>query len=149
MRRRSASPSTPETPPLPSGDGIRTVSGLVVLTLLFAGAAYQRNSVWEDRISLYADAAGKSLRKSRTFNNLGQAYYLAGRLDKAMEAYRTATALDPDNAVAHYNLGVAYYAINDLDAARGEFDMALRIEPELRAAQLMRDYVSRKGRAGR
>jgi cytochrome c-type biogenesis protein CcmH/NrfG len=38
-------------------------------------------------------------RNSQAFSNMGVAYYRQGRLDDAINAFKRATALEPDNAM--------------------------------------------------
>ena len=45
-----------------------------LITVVFAGAAYQRNTVWQNEVSLWEDIVRKSPNKARGHNNLGAAY---------------------------------------------------------------------------
>jgi len=76
-----------------------------VLICLFAAACAWRVSVWSDPIPLWLDATRKAPGNSRAWNNLGMAYFTAGRDLEAMHAFQTAIRLDPTNTLAAENLG--------------------------------------------
>ncbi len=66
----------------------------------------ERNSVYRSEISLWEDTALKSPGKARVFNNLGYAYFLAGRTGEARKAYLEALRIDPAHELARNNLGL-------------------------------------------
>ena len=103
---------------------------IVLITLLLSGLTYARNTLWNDEISLWQDAAKKSLNKDRPHNHLGNAYASQNQLDRAIAEYQTALQLKPDYAEAHNNLGVAYASQGQLDWAIADFQTALQLEPD-------------------
>lgn len=64
-----------------------------------------------------------------SLNISGDHYYQAGRLEEALEEYRSALRLDPDDVNVHNSLGVCLAQRQDLDGARGAFNEALRRVP--------------------
>jgi protein O-mannosyl-transferase len=82
------------------------LAAMVVLVLCFF--TYQRNQLYQDRLSLWSDAVLKSPAKARPHNNLGYAYALHGDWDRAIEEFRAAARLDPDFTLAQQNLRDAY-----------------------------------------
>jgi len=86
--------------------GTGAVLVLVLLTVL-GGATYERNTVWRTKLSLWQDAVSKSPHKSRPRNNLGNCYFLRGDYMSALNNYKTAISLDPDNIEAYYNVYLA------------------------------------------
>jgi len=102
---------------------------VIAAAVVLAGAAYKRNGVWQDAVTLWQDAARKSPLKSRPHYNLG--FYLASRGDvtAAIDEFKTAIRLDPDNGKARNNLGALYAKAGDMPAAIREFREAARIEP--------------------
>jgi len=89
--------------------GSAALAAIVVLALsLFT---YQRNSLYQDRLSLWSDAVRKSPNKARPHNNLGYAYALQDDWDRAIDEFRTAARLDPDFIIARQNLRDAYLRI--------------------------------------
>jgi hypothetical protein len=79
-------------------------AGVVALALLLGNASLARNREYRDEISLWRATVAASPRKARPWNNLGYAYYLAGRYGEARLAYMRALALDPGYAKARANL---------------------------------------------
>ncbi|MBI5205082.1 MAG: tetratricopeptide repeat protein [Nitrospirae bacterium] len=108
-----------------------TITCLLLTTIIIAlsMAAYQRNAVWQDEMSLWEDVVRKSPQKAKGHYNLGIAYYNKGLTDMAIEHYQIALRLKPDYAEAHYNLGVTYGRIGLLDKAIKEYQTALRLNP--------------------
>jgi eukaryotic-like serine/threonine-protein kinase len=77
-------------------------------------------------------------------NNLGVAYLEAGRLDHAVEQFRTAVALGPDQRLPHMNLANTLVNLGRLDEARSLFDRTLAIgdSSDTRAGAFMRAYFA-------
>jgi len=79
------------------------VSGTALLCLC-AGACAWRVSVWSDPTTLWLEATVSAPDKSRCWNNLGMAHFIAGRDVEAQRAFLWALRLDPTNALAEENL---------------------------------------------
>lgn len=82
--------------------GIRYASAVLVLVL--AGLTMARNEVYRSEVALWEDTVRNSPNKARPYNNLGYAYFLAGDLAQAEQAYSTAIRLKPDFWLAENNL---------------------------------------------
>ena len=61
------------------------------------------------------------------------------RRDEAIASLRTAIALQPDLAFAHYSLGNLLYETGQLEAAVRAYQEALRYEPEASAHGIYND----------
>ena len=96
--------------------------GIVALILVWSGAAYLRNSVWRDELTIWTDTVQKSPDKCRPHYTLGDVYYNLGRLQDAVREYEAAIMLEAvdGNGYADYRLARMYYA-------KGEDASALRI----------------------
>ncbi len=105
--------------------------GVAVVVILFSVATYQRNRVWNDEISLWADVVQKSPNKARGYINLGAVYREQNRLQEAIQAYKTALTLKPDIADTHYNLGIAYGKLGQVDEAIQAYKTALTLKPDI------------------
>ena len=66
---------------------------------------------------------------------LGDQLVFQGQLEEAIAQYQMATAVDPQNALAHLKLGEAYVALERCEEAISEFQQALIIDPNLVEAQ--------------
>jgi tetratricopeptide (TPR) repeat protein len=73
---------------------------LIVLGLFTA----ERNAVYRSEIRLWEDTTAKSPGKARVFNNLGYAYFLAGRNEEARKAWLETLRIDPAHELARNNL---------------------------------------------
>jgi Tfp pilus assembly protein PilF len=105
------------------------VSGLVMLSLVSTGIAYQRNRVWCCSMTLWEDAVKKSPLKRRPRNNLGMAYFSEGRLGRAKEQLYKALELDPFYATAHTNLAVIYSSLGQKVQSKKHLKTALKLNP--------------------
>ncbi len=92
-------------------------------------AAYKRNLVWRDGITLWRDVVEKSPEKYRGHINLGRAYAIAGLFDEAEREFKKVLSLKPDYATMYYNLGVVYEKKGLVDKAMAAYAEALRLEP--------------------
>lgn len=105
---------------------------LFVVGASFGAASYKRNNVWKDSVSLWEDVVSKSPASSKSYNNLGLAYYVEKKLpEEAIRAYRIAVKLKPDNAEAYNNIGQIYYDSGLIDKALEEYRMALKFKPDI------------------
>jgi hypothetical protein len=78
--------------------------GVAAIIIVLACLTISRNPVYRSEIALWEDTTRKSPHKPRAFNNLGYAYFLAGRNEDAEKAYRRALQLKPDYKAARANL---------------------------------------------
>jgi tetratricopeptide (TPR) repeat protein len=116
--------------------GIKVSPLLMTCILLFVTAfplslaAYNRNWVWKDGITLWEDVVRKSPEKARGHHNLGNAYNKRDLLDKAIAQYEETIRLRYYHPNAHNNLGVAYYKQGLTDEAIREYKEELRLRPD-------------------
>lgn len=66
---------------------------------------------------------------SKVWNERGYVYKLQGDLNRALDAFRQASALNPDNAVILSNLGEMHYATGNLVAALDSLQKAVIADP--------------------
>ena len=76
----------------------------IALCVVFAGASVVRQLDYVDEILLWEASVRSSPWNARAHNNLGYAYYEAGRREEARWEYRTALFWDPTHAKAKANL---------------------------------------------
>lgn len=107
------------------------VIALIAVTGALALVTLNRNTVWSDNVTLWADAVRKSPGKVRPYNNLGAALSDANRLEEASQVLLQALAVKPDHPEAYYNLGRIYLI-------QGRVDDAVALLT--RAVALKRDY---------
>jgi tetratricopeptide (TPR) repeat protein len=100
-----------------------------VVALLFSGAAYARNGVWQSGVSIWEDVVAKAPGKARGYNNLGLKYREAGRRKEAIASLMTAAGLKPDYPDAHKNLGLMYLEEGVTEKAIRHYGLALALYP--------------------
>ena len=54
----------------------------------------------------------------------------AGELEDAIESFKQAIRIDPDDADAHYNLGIAYLGLNDRGSAMEQYKILKKLDTE-------------------
>lgn len=108
----------------------------VVLALVMAGLAAQRNGVWREEKSLWEDARDKAPLMVRPHIRLGAIYRSEGDLNAAAAAYSQALSLDADHAPAHNNMGNLLRDRGDLGAAEAAYLRALSLLPGYPDAQV-------------
>ncbi|MCD6308085.1 MAG: tetratricopeptide repeat protein, partial [Candidatus Latescibacteria bacterium] len=107
---------------------------LAALMCILAVAAFRRNAVWRNEITLWRDAADKSPDKARPLHNLGLAYQRAGDYSSAAEAYRAALKRNPNAYETHLNLGMILARTGRTDEATRHYRRAIDINPNAGAA---------------
>ena len=63
-------------------------------------------------------------------------YFGLNEKEKAIDAYRKGTEIDPNDAAAHFNLGELYYDLEELVQAEKECMEAIRLDPSFTLAYL-------------
>jgi hypothetical protein len=81
--------------------------GFMLISLVLALTAYNRNSVWKSEVSIWADTVENSPNSARAWNNLGAAYIKQKDPSNSLKAITRSIELDPSKADAWNNLGVA------------------------------------------
>jgi hypothetical protein len=103
---------------------------LCIVMLLFSVWTYERNMVWNDKVTLWGDCVAKSPDKARPHNNLGVALKDQGRVHEAIEHFKQTIAIDPQFTEAYNNLGNSYIKIGRSEEAIKQYKSALKISPE-------------------
>jgi hypothetical protein len=107
------------------------LAGAALVIAVLSGAAYARNGVWGNEISLWEDVIKKSPLKARGYDNLGNAYFNKKMYDRAEEHYAISLRLNPQNAKAHNNLGfISFYIKGDIDGAIEHYSTSLSLAPD-------------------
>jgi Flp pilus assembly protein TadD len=89
-----------------------TLAAILIVGL--SAATVARNRLYADPVLFWSDAVRKSPAKARPHTNLGHAWFEAGQVDRALDEFRSALALDPFDAVAQRNLLEAWKFKADL-----------------------------------
>ncbi|MBI4691767.1 MAG: hypothetical protein HY754_16120, partial [Nitrospirae bacterium] len=110
--------------------------GSVALIVLLSIATFQRNTVWQDKISLWEDTVKKSPGNPLVHFRLATAYLFKGQIDKAIEQHRITVKLWPDCALNYYFLGNAYEKKGLVNKAIEQYLIAVQLKPDFTDAHL-------------
>ncbi len=103
---------------------------LVAAVVLLAFWTHERNSIWDNEISLWSDIAQKAPNKPRAQMNLGIILSKEGRMEEAMVYLNRAVKLDPGYDLSHYSLGDALMKQGKYIEASESYSRALQIKPQ-------------------
>jgi tetratricopeptide (TPR) repeat protein len=107
------------------------VVALTVIISCYCVLTYNRNFVWKDEFSLWADAIAKSPRKARCYSERGNAYKNRGNLNEAISDYSKAMEIDPNYAAAYNNRGAAYLKKGNAEQALFDCNKAIQLNPKV------------------
>ena len=112
--------------------GLARLSRVIPATLvvLLGALTWQQAGIYRNPETLWRDTLAKNPDCSMAHNNLGSLLYDQGHIEEAMEHYRKAIQIDPNNYEALNNQGVALAAQGRFDEAIECFRMAIQIKPK-------------------
>jgi Flp pilus assembly protein TadD len=105
------------------------VPSVLLVSVLFAAWAHERNLVWADPIQFRADIAAKSPNKARAQSNYALALYDAGRSEEALPVSRRAVELDKEEPRLLVVLGDILLDLGRPDEAAEVFKTAIGMDP--------------------
>ena len=104
--------------------------GLVCIVLASLSLwTYERNKVWQSKITLWQDSIKKSPNKARPHYNLGEAYANLNMINEAIPQFLRSLELNPEDAAAHHNLAVMLASQGNSDVAISHYRQALHLNP--------------------
>lgn len=100
-----------------------------VLVASYSAGTIIRNMAWKNSYTLWTDTVQKNPDSAVAHRYLGFALYADGRIDDAIEQYKTALAFKPDDEDTHLNIGVAYDHKGWTEQAIAEYQTVLMLNP--------------------
>jgi tetratricopeptide (TPR) repeat protein len=101
------------------------------LALLFLPPlSWLRTDVWRNDISLWEDVARKEPGMPLAWASLGMSYYDAGQIEKALQSYLRALAIDPNYQLAMNNIGGLYNELGEREKARPYLVRVVKFFPD-------------------
>ncbi len=100
------------------------------LIICYSVLTYQRNSLWNNPISMWTDVLSKSPDKLRPNFYRGFAYLHNNEIDLAINDFKNVIAKYPKYYLAYDNLGLAYQEKKDYRTAIKYHDEAIEINPD-------------------
>ena len=107
-----------------------TLMGLFCLIIIQLGLlTLNRNTVWQNSLTLWNDAVRKAPQKVRPHQNLGNTFCSLGRFDLAMREFEKVISLDPRNAEAFNNMGIVLGKMGNIKKAEKAFNDSITLKP--------------------
>lgn len=103
---------------------------LLMIVSINTVLTYQRNKIWKNEYTLWADCVKKSPDKARPHNNLGMALSAEGKIEEAIDHYNKAIRMTPDFATVYNNRGNDYTKLSQYQLAFEDFNKAIRLKPD-------------------
>lgn len=103
---------------------------LIILLVVYSAGTINRNKVWQDRFTLWADAVQKAPDSPRAHANLAYVYTLRGEEDMAMKEYLEALRLEPENGGLHNDVATFYYKRGRFKEAESHLKAAITLRPD-------------------
>jgi tetratricopeptide (TPR) repeat protein len=125
-----------DTPPVKKGDANVRIAPAAIALLIIAAlvvAAYARNKVYHDAITLWASVVKRAPEKRRAHENYGQALSSAGSYKAALQEFKKVMELKDDGTVPardlYREIGVVYYRLGQSSNAIMFWKIGLREAP--------------------
>jgi tetratricopeptide (TPR) repeat protein len=118
----------------PAGNRLKIIAWLKYsllsgLLIFYSVLTMDRNAVWKDNFSIWANTVEKSPHNPIVHGGLGLAYQKQGLLDEAIRKFKRAIELGPNMAKNHYNLGRAYEEKGLFEKAVDAYKKAVELNP--------------------
>ncbi|MFN8277533.1 MAG: tetratricopeptide repeat protein [Chitinophagales bacterium] len=98
--------------------------------MLALGDAYLDNNEGGKAMSKYESAAETNTKLTMAYIKIGRLNVRGRIYDGAIDAYKKALGLEPDNPIAHKELGEAYFLSKKYDLAKPEFKRYIELNKE-------------------
>jgi len=111
--------------------------GMAVVALvvaLMAGETHWYSGMYVSRETLWTYAVQRNPGAYMAHNNLGDAFSRQGRVMEALQQFKAALALRPDDPDAEYNLGSTLCQLGQISEGIRHYRQALRINPNFTLA---------------
>ncbi|MBF0559014.1 MAG: tetratricopeptide repeat protein [Nitrospirae bacterium] len=108
---------------------IATLLIVLIILGLYSFQTITRNPAWKDDFTLLADAVRKSPEAELPHRKLGLVLLGMNRYNEAIEQYRIAVDLNPNDLHAHQGLAVAYTKSGMAEKATEQYQIAEMLSP--------------------
>jgi tetratricopeptide (TPR) repeat protein len=102
---------------------------LGAITLAYAGASINRNSVWKTPYTLWTDSVEKSPKRERAWYWLASYYTSERDPQNALRCYETSIQCNPNFPLAYNGRGNIRKESGDLDGALTDYTRAIELDP--------------------
>jgi tetratricopeptide (TPR) repeat protein len=113
-----------------------SISLFLFLLIAYSSITIQRNKVWENSFTLWADAVEKHPDSNTANALMGVVYMELGMDEKAVEYLEKAIQILPYDYLSRNNLGIIYGRLDKPEKALEELMTALRLRPDNDAVKI-------------
>ncbi|XP_068132940.1 protein O-mannosyl-transferase TMTC3 [Hyperolius riggenbachi] len=113
--------------------GLRKLSWIFLAVVLFTHAVktFNRNWDWESEYTLFMSALKVNKNNAKLWNNVGHALENERNYEKALQFFKQATHVQPDDIGAHMNVGRTYKNLNKSKEAEESYLIAKSLMPQV------------------
>ena len=101
----------------------------------------EQTAVWSEKAAQRADTNPQRIRMR---SGLADFYAEKGKLDEALEAYKSGLSIDRENPTLWHKISVIYWKQKDLQECNRSNQMALRFRPDYRPALQLQAALKKK-----
>jgi len=101
-----------------------------MLVVALCLAAFLRNALWQDDMTIWTDALEKAPLKARGYNELGIHFVATREYDKAYVVLQRSLTLNKYQPEIYINLGLAYEGLQRIDLAVQTYRTAISFAPQ-------------------
>jgi tetratricopeptide (TPR) repeat protein len=112
----------------------RLLAAAAGVVLLLGGLTWRQSGIYANPELFWRTALAANPDSWLAHNNLGNALFEQGQVDKAFAHYQRAKEIQPGYATVHYNLGGIFRQRGQLDEAIAEFKKAVELQPKYSTA---------------
>jgi Tfp pilus assembly protein PilF len=109
-------------------------AGLVIAVLTYTG--HRQAAVWENDFRLYQNAIEKVEQNFLAHNNLGAAFFAAGREEEGINHFHESKRINPWYYFPYYNLGIYAFNQKQYGEAEAYFAKAVDLSPQFGMAHM-------------
>ncbi|CAG4941419.1 unnamed protein product [Colias eurytheme] len=110
-------------------------STLIFLLLAFSAKTYVRNWDWKTEYSIFASGLKVNRNNAKLYNNVGHALEAEGRYGEALEFFKTAVNVQPDDVGAHINVGRTFNHLGRYQEAEDAYVQAKSLLPKAKPGE--------------
>uniref|UniRef100_T1J5F2 dolichyl-phosphate-mannose--protein mannosyltransferase n=1 Tax=Strigamia maritima TaxID=126957 RepID=T1J5F2_STRMM len=110
-------------------------ASLAILLLLHAAKTVIRNFDWESEYTIFMAGLRVNQRNAKLFNNVGHALEGEGKFIEALEYFRKAVIVQPDDIGAHINVGRTFNNLRRFKQAEDAYMKAKDLLPKPRPGE--------------
>lgn len=110
-------------------------ASLVIMLILHAARTVIRNRDWESEYTIFMAGLRVNQRNAKLFNNVGHALESQGKFAKALEYFKKAVMVQPDDIGAHINVGRTFNNLKMYKQAEEAYMRAKSLLPRARPGE--------------